>query len=339
VSERSNQSFDLSGVEALASALRAQVLARMRAVLEHDIKNVLHGMLSGTELLSKSLSANSPRVTPAECLVLLQQQLSRAQTTFHRILDDVTPASEDPADIDLAQLAGDCAHALRHQLQMFNAQLTVPAGLKVHAARDRLKDIVMFLLLDSIDRAPARSRIEISAQRVPDDASVTLMVDHTQDPSVRLPELLPTLAALVQSFGGRLNATTNDGQRSVRLFLPLSNSAATTNDALDLLIVDANPDAADSLAMLAQLEGFGAQSRYDIASATAALHANAPRAVIVDLDGSVDGRSLLRTIRSSSGRQPRAIGLSHSHTETIPGFDAYLRKPLDLAALRRALER
>src|SRR5688572_990787 len=104
MSDQKPRSFDFTSVESLAASLHAQLLARRRATLEHDIKNVVHGLMSGTELLSKSLTATSARITPAECLTLLQQQLTRAQATFHRILDEVAPAPDAVADIELAEL-------------------------------------------------------------------------------------------------------------------------------------------------------------------------------------------------------------------------------------------
>jgi CheY-like chemotaxis protein len=339
VSDSKPAGFDFSSAEILASALHTQLLARQRAVLEHDMKNIVHGLLSGTELLAKSLTVESARVTPAECLKLLQQQLSRVQTTLHRILDEVAPPLKEPADIDLAELLTECTHALRHQLQLFNVQSTVPQGLKVRAARARLRDVVLFTLLDCIDRAPARSRIAVTADRALDGTRVTLTVQHARDPSVDIPDLLPIIAPLAELDGGRLEFTNGDaGERSVRLSLPLlSEKDAPASEALELLVVDANHDAADSLTMLVQLDGVGAHPCYDIDSAIESIRSRAPRFVIVDLDGSVDSRSLLRTIRGASGQQPRVIGLSHSQAEVIPGFDVYLRKPLDLEALRRAM--
>jgi CheY-like chemotaxis protein len=339
VSDQKPAGFDFSNAEILASALHTQLLARQRAVLEHDMKNVVHGLLSGTELLAKSLTIESARVTPAECLTLLQQQLSRVQTTLHRILNEVAPLPQEPEDIDLAELLAEGAHALRHQLQLFNVQNTVPQGLKVRASRARLRDVLLFALLDCIDRAPARSRIAITTDRANDNTRVTLTVQHARDASVQIPDLLPTIAPLAELDGGRLEFTNADArERTVTLSLPLlTETDAPGAEALELLVVDANHDAADSLALLVQLDGVGAQACYGIDSAIESIRARAPRFVVVDLDGSVDSRSLLRTIRSASGQQPRVIGLSHSQSEVIPGCDAYLRKPLDLEALRRAM--
>ncbi|HVF18167.1 MAG TPA: hypothetical protein VNA21_14700, partial [Steroidobacteraceae bacterium] len=117
--------FHFSDAELLASALHAQLLGRRRATIEHDLKNVVHGLMSGTELLAKSLTATSARITPAECVSLLQQQLSRAQATLHRILDEVAPVDQGVMDVDVGELVNECIHALRHQLQMLDVQTSI----------------------------------------------------------------------------------------------------------------------------------------------------------------------------------------------------------------------
>jgi hypothetical protein len=324
--------FDFSSVQVLADALHSQLLARRRATLEHDIKNVVHGLMSGTELLAKSLATGSARITPAECLGLLQQQLGRAQTTLNRILDEVAPPPQAVANVDLAELVGECTHALRHQLQSFRPQSHVPAGLTVRVARARCKDILMFVLLDCLDRAPAHSNISIAAHELRDERLVKLSVRHGEEASTTT--LLATVSPLLATESARVEFVSGTGERTVEVTLPLATAAATSTD---LLFVDANRDAADSLVMLAQLDGLGALACYDIRAAAAVVQSQSPRAVVVDLDGSVDSRSLVRSIRSEGATSPRVIGLSHSHFEAVPGVDAYLRKPLDIAALRRAI--
>lgn len=326
--------FDFSSTQVLADALHSQLLARRRATLEHDIKNVVHGLMSGTELLAKSLTASSARITPAECLNLLQQQLGRVQTTLNRILDEVAPPPQAVADVDLAELVTECTHALRHQLQSFRPQSHVTAGLTVRVPRARCKDILLFVLLDCLDRAPAHSNIVIAAHELREQRVVKLLVRHSDAASAGSTTLPAAIAPLLATEHARVELSTTGDERTVAVTLPLAVAVAASTD---VLFVDANRDAADSLVMLAQLDGLGAAACYDIRAAAAVVQAQAPRAVIVDLDGSVDSRSLVRTIRSEHSTSPRVIGLSHSHFESIPGVDAYLRKPLELAALRRAI--
>jgi CheY-like chemotaxis protein len=327
--------FDFSSAQVLADALHSQLLARRRATLEHDIKNVVHGLMSGTELLAKSLTAASARITPAECLGLLQQQLARVQTTLNGILDEVAPSPQPVANVDLAELIGECTHALRHQLQSFRPQNQIPAGLTVRVLRSRCKDILLFVLLDCIDRAPAHSNIIVAARESREERLVKLSVRHGEDASAGPTTQLAAIAPLLATENARLEIASTAGERTVEVTLPLATAAATSTD---ILFVDANRDAADSLVMLAQLDGLGAAACYDIRAAAAAVQAHSPKAVVVDLDGSVDSRSLVRILRSEHATSPRVIGLSHSHVESIPGVDAYLQKPLEPAELRRAID-
>jgi hypothetical protein len=333
VSDQKPRAFDFTSLESLAASLHAQLLARRRATLEHDIKNVVHGLMSGTELLSKSLTATSARITPAECLTLLQQQLTRAQGTLNRMLDEVAPVADAAADIEIAEIVAECTHALRHQLQPFTVQVDVPQGIKLRGVRSRLKDALQFAVLDCVDRAPQRSPIAIVARS--GESRGTLSIQHAED-AAQKPSPLLSIAPLLAPDDIRIDSEGNGTERTVRLsFPPLASEASLQ---LDLLIVDANRDGADSLVMLVQLEGFKAEACYDSASALEAIRSRTPRAIMVGLDGTLDGRALIRTIRNASARTPRIIGLSHGHLEPIAGLDVQLRMPLDLSALRRAME-
>jgi CheY-like chemotaxis protein len=331
MTESTKPGFDFSEAELLASALHAQLLKRRRATIEHDLKNVIHGLMSGTELLAKSLTATSARITPAECISLLQQQLSRAQATLHRILDDVSPAEDQIVDVDVAELVTECTHALRHQLQMLDVQTSLTPALKIHVARGRFKDALLCVLLDCVDRMPPRGRISISVNV--SGNRVTVSIQHVQTIDTAS-HTLATMAKVLHADGAQLQMETSANGRTVQIDIALVQSREVSG-ALELLIVDANRDAADSLAMLAQLEGFTTAAAYDLAGANESIRTRSPKIVLIDLDGSVDSGSLVRTIRSAGGQQPRVIGLSHSHAENAEGLDSHLRKPLDPAALRR----
>jgi DNA-binding response OmpR family regulator len=104
------------------------------------------------------------------------------------------------------------------------------------------------------------------------------------------------------------------------------------------VIVDANRDAADSLAMLVQLEGFEAQAAYDVESAVQCARMRPTLAVVLDVDGSIDANSVIARLRAESGPPMRIIGMSHSPEQRVANVDAQLRKPLDPSALRSVLE-
>ena len=323
----------LEGDELLASALHAHLLQRRRATLEHDIKNVVHGLLSGTELLAKALSTNSARITPNECLGLLQQQLSRAQTTLSRMLEEVAPSELRPTDVELADLINECTHALRHQLQSFALQTSLDGASKVRVRASRFKDVLMLILWGCVDRSPPRTRLELTTTT--SNARAVLTINHTlKDQVVSLADWT-SLQELLTADDMRLDVSTNGQQRTIEISLPATMPTRKVGEAV--VIVDGNRDAADSLAMLTQLEGFDATPTYDAESTLTTVKAHTPLAVLVDLDGSIDGIALLRKLRREAP-QARLIGLSYSHANHDGDADAYLGKPLDISALRNALK-
>jgi CheY-like chemotaxis protein len=334
MANKNEPSFVFEGPELLASALHAQLLARRRATLEHDLKNVIHSLLSGTELLGKSLTTASARITPAECLTLLQQQLGRAQSTLTRMLDEIAPVQGEVGDIDLTELVNECTHALRHQLQMMDLQTTMEAALSVRGHRARLKDALLCALLDSIDAAPPRSKLTVSASRA--ESKAVLQIQHMQDAAKPRSSVMLFMGELLNADDALLEIDSAATERRITISLPLATSTATAVPGNPrLLIVDANRDAADSLAMLVQLDGYDAEAVYDVDTALQSARSASPAAVLVDLDGSIDSATLIRKLRDEQSFGARVIGLSHSaEHRAMVGVDAQLRKPLDPAALQ-----
>jgi hypothetical protein len=166
--------FEFEGIRLLSSALHAQLMERRRSTLEHDLKNALHGLVSGTELLSKALTATSPRITPAECLSLLQQQITRAQHDLNRMLDEIAPAVLETIEFDLQELLVECRHDLRHDLQ--NVELTTDLGprLRIRGCRPRLKDALLYLLFGAMDTMRPATAIELTTRAYGDTATIEL---------------------------------------------------------------------------------------------------------------------------------------------------------------------
>ena len=325
--------FSLEGADLLASALHAQLIARRRATFEHDLKNLIHGLLSGSELLGKALATSSARIPPAECLALLQQQLGRAQGTLHGILEEVAPVDATAAEIDLAALIEECSHDLRHQLQRYELKTDIEPGLRVRARRVRLKDALLYTLLECMDHAPLRSALTLSVRS---DGDETVIMELRCAVSAPQPETaFVIVTSLLDADGARFDVSGSATERCVSIRLPLVARPQAASASMRLLIVDANRDAADSLAMLLQLEGYHAEAAYDAASAVQAATAQKPEAVVLDLDIPLDTKGLLEQLRAAHPKV-RIVGVGHG-TEPHANVDAQLRKPLDTQALRTAL--
>jgi CheY-like chemotaxis protein len=114
-----------------------------------------------------------------------------------------------------------------------------------------------------------------------------------------------------------------------------------------LLVVDDNRDAADSLAVLLQLEGYEVAVAYGGREALAAALANPPALMLVDLGmPEFDGFALAREVRRHPELdQTRLVALSgfadpaHQTEAFRAGFVYYLLKASDPATLRQQIRR
>jgi CheY-like chemotaxis protein len=112
-----------------------------------------------------------------------------------------------------------------------------------------------------------------------------------------------------------------------------------------ILVVDDNPDSADSLARLLSLEGYETQVAYGGAEALLTAASLRPHLAVLDIRmGDVDGIHVASQLRSehSDVRLIAATGVSlldwHERLENA-GFEVVLAKPVDPAELLRAMEK
>jgi CheY-like chemotaxis protein len=321
--------FEFEGPALVASALHAQLLDRRRATFEHDFKNVIHGLMSGTELLSRALASDTPRITPAECVALLQQQLGRTRETLQKMLDEIAPPPTPPGPIALAALIEECLKDVRHDVHRIEVASTLPTDSQVHAPRKLLKDAFLFLLLEAADAPQRRTSLQLSSRAEGDSAIIELTGPRKED--AEHPASLTVIATVLRGENIELDYSAHEDVR-VTLRIPLIAAPAARDR---ILIVDGHRDTADSLAMLAQLEGWDARAAHDIDTALRLIHEHTPAAILVDIDGSLDSAALVARLRAAGSA--RIIAMSHD--ELAPGvlFDRVARKPLDIQSLAEAL--
>lgn len=323
--------FELEGPALVASALHAQLLDRRRATFEHDFKNIIHGLMSGTELLSRALAADSPRITPAECVALLQQQLGRTRETLHRLLDEIAPLPTSSGPVTLATVLEECLKDVRHDVHRIEVTSTLPPDSQIQAPRKLLKDALLYLLLEMGDTSPRRATAHLTSRAEGGAAVIELTYAHRE--GVERPASFAVVAAVLRGENVELDYSIQELVR-VTLRIPLIATPASRGR---LLIVDGHRDAADSLAMLAQLEGWNALAAHDIDSALRLAHEHTPVAVLVDIDGSLDGVALVARIRNELGTATKLIAMSHDEPPQGANFDLLLRKPLDVKSLSELL--
>ncbi|MDX8121298.1 ATP-binding protein [Janthinobacterium sp. GMG2] len=164
-----------------------------------------------------------------------------------------------------------------------------------------------------------------------------------------------------EMHGGSIEAYSDGAGRGSRFIvtLPASDGGApaampaSRNDApvstgqpVQVLVVDDNRDAADSLQSLFQLEGYASTVAYGGAQALAAVELAWPQLVVMDLGmPDMDGYEAARQIRQRAhGRDVLMIALTgwgqgeaRARTEQA-GFDHHLTKPVDFDAIAALLE-
>jgi signal transduction histidine kinase len=122
-------------------------------------------------------------------------------------------------------------------------------------------------------------------------------------------------------------------------------AATARNSAkLQILVVDDNRDAADSLAMLLRLLGHNAVTAYEGNATLEQAAARCPDVVLLDIGlPGMDGYEVCQKLRGQGLCQTRIIALTgygqqqDREQSLSAGFDAHLTKPVDLEALKNAL--
>jgi two-component system CheB/CheR fusion protein len=114
-----------------------------------------------------------------------------------------------------------------------------------------------------------------------------------------------------------------------------------------VLIVEDNPDAAESLRLLLQILGHHVRAVHDGLAALEAARANLPDLMLIDIGlPGMDGYELARTIRGDVALKGLLLialtgyGQPEDRAQaTAAGFDYYLVKPVDLDALGQLVSR
>jgi PAS domain S-box-containing protein len=166
---------------------------------------------------------------------------------------------------------------------------------------------------------------------------------------------LSVVKRLIEMHGGRVEAR-SEGMGRGTLFeirLPLVKRPLVAADlpgppevaAQKILVVDDNVDAADTLALLLQLEGHEAEAVYESTQALEKAGTFKPQVVLLDIGlPGMNGYQLAERLRSLPELNAMRLialtgyGKSEDYERTkAAGFDDHLVKPVDAATLRQAL--
>lgn len=359
-----SKTFRLEEPDLTDSALQAQILQRCRRSIDHDLKNAVQALHSGLEVLSRTLqSPTNRRISPLECVPLLQQQLANLQSKLAALLDEVAPEAASPAAFDLVELLKDLMRFLNHERAITQAQLQLPPQASVMVRRAVLRRVLLSCILNALDSMESEGSLQFAITQADSRVTLELHVIEAAKPApddLSLRERLrQILERTMANEGLPIAFVATDEGYTVKMLLPAEvtnttelpapaisaeNEASEPAKALRILIVDDNRDAADSLALLLELEGHGTKSAYTGEQALALMDEYQPMLVLLDIGlPDLPGDVVAQRIRASSQRQPLLVSISGydrgaRRTSMAPSsFDAELVKPVELPDLRQLL--
>jgi PAS domain S-box-containing protein len=249
-------------------------------------------------------------------------------------------------------------------------------ALQVNGDRARLVQCVVNVLTNAAKYTDAGGNIRLETRRDGRDAVIAIVDSGAGISPDFLPRVfdlfvqgertldrslgglgigLSVARRLIEMHGGQLTAASAGlGQGStfeIRLPLLLRQSAPARDPAAfkaeprRILIVDDNLDAANSLALVLSLDGHVAEAIYCARDALDRAPGFEPDVVLLDIGlPEMDGYEVARRLRALPVSKPvRLIALTgYGQAEDVRrarevGFDAHLVKPVDFAALERAL--
>jgi PAS domain S-box-containing protein len=349
------------------------------AMLAHELRNPLAPIRNASELLTRATSQEPQTRAVGELIARQVGQLTRLVDD----LLDVSRITQDRVELQRAPLAlADAVRLAVESVQPLVADkrhevTVIEADEPLHVEGDlaRLAQCVANLLTNAAKYTPSGGHIEVALRRAGERAVVSVSDDGVGIAPEVLPEVfelfvqadrsldrsqgglgigLSLVRRLVEMHGGEVEAESAGLGRGAtfRIALPrieppaAADAAVAARDgrSLRILVVDDNPDAADSLALLLDLRGHRAEAVHDPGAALAFVRENEPDAVLLDIGmPQMDGYEVARRLRAdgitavlvavTGYGQPDDVERAH-----LAGFDAHVTKPVIYEELERVLE-
>jgi PAS domain S-box-containing protein len=296
-----------------------------------------------------------------------QVNLRNEHTSLRRVLDDALEA------------AAPAIEAGNHRLQVD----TPSEDLRLEGDATRLSQVFQNLLDNAAKYTPSGGTITLTAARVGDQIQVSVRdtgIGIASEMHPRLFELftrvhpndriktsglgigLSLAKKLVELHLGTIEVRSNGAGMGSEFIVTLPSptvAAETAQNAAStgsgprakpesmqrVLVVDDNCDAAESLGMLLEMEGFKVSVAYDGVGALAALESFEPDIALLDIGmPGMDGYELARRIRATPrGRNLMLVALTgwgqaeDKKRSADAGFDEHLTKPVDPEMLSRVI--
>ncbi len=351
------------------------------AMLAHELRNPLAPIRHAGEVLARTAAPHSPAQAAVDIVRRQVMQLTRIVDDLldvSRITQGRVELVRGP--VEVSRLIAQSIETVQPVLMEREHRLDViaaPQPAWVDADETRIIQCLVNVLTNSIKYSPAASHIRVRAS-----VAVGEVVIAVQDEGFGIAEeLLPrvfdlfvqgarsldrsqgglgvglsVVKRLMAMHGGTVSVRSEGvGQGSlVELRLPRIEAphleaaplAERAASARRILVVDDNVDAADSLAMVLEMDGHVVQRAYSGQAALALVGDFQPQVMLLDIGlPDVDGLEVARQIRARPELADVALvaltgyGQAEDRTRSeAAGFDDHLVKPVDLAALENCLQ-
>ncbi len=356
------------------------------ALLAHELRNPLAPVLNMLEVL-KRVDGQSDLIQPALSMMERQmRQMTRLIDDLldvSRISQGKIDLRREK--VDLASVVRQVVEASlpAYEAAQQDLSVTLPAlPVYVHADPVRLAQVFGNLLHNASKFSRAKGRISLAVERQSDDVVVTVKDCGIGILPGTLPKIFEMFAQgdqtlerthsglgigltlvrrLVDMHGGSVHASSEGVDRGsefvVRLpmlsekgeALPPNPAFAATTPAAArrILVVDDNRDAAESLALLLQLDGNQTHLAFDGVEAVEAATSFRPEVILMDIGmPKLNGYEAARRIRDQPWGKSMVLvaltgwGQGEDQKKTADaGFDGHLVKPVNYAALTKLLDK
>jgi signal transduction histidine kinase/CheY-like chemotaxis protein len=348
------------------------------AMLAHELRNPLAPIRNVSEILIHGAGANERIEAMAG---ILRRQINQLTRIVDDLLD-VSRVTQGRIElqrgtVDLAAVVSDACESVQPLISERGHVLhiaVVPSHVYVNGDRERLIQCVSNLLINAVKYTDRGGRIEVDVR--PDGPEVCLSV--TDNGVGIAPELLPQIfelfvqsarsldrsqgglgiglsvvRRLIEMHGGKVTASSAGLGQGARFEIRLTRTEAPAArkpeqrapppKGKQVLVVDDNRDAADSLVMILTSVGHLAHAAYTPAEALAFFDSQVPDVVLLDIGlPGMDGYQVARLIRAKKV-PTRIVALTgYGQPDDIKkaaaaGIEAHLVKPVDISTLEAIL--
>jgi len=350
------------------------------AMLAHELRNPLAPIRNASELLERSLGRHPEAKVP---LAILHRQ-TRQLTRLVDDLLDVARISEGQINlkketIDIGAVLDQAVETIQPLVQEKLHRLNIRkpfSPVYVNGDLARLVQSLGNILHNAAKYTDPGGEIEVDVEESNEDVTIAVRDSGSGIASDLLPTVfdlfvqsrrtldrsqgglgigLTVVKQLIQLHGGSVSADSAGVGRgtTVTVHLPTVQPASaphrekapSTAPRRRILVVDDNEDAANSLAMMLQLEGHDVSTAFSASGALSATEQHNPEVVFLDIGlAKMDGYEVARRLRAQFGSAcPCLIALTgYGQPEDraralTAGFAAHLTKPTDPQQLQQVL--